>query len=50
MDLVGLRLAPALTAGVIASSHSRHVGGALMVFAAMFAATQIIERLSSRWR
>ena len=44
MDLVGLRLAPALTAGVIAFLHSDDLGEALIVFAAMLAATQLIER------
>ncbi len=44
MDLVGLRLAPSLTAGVIAYLHSERVGEALIVFAAMFAGMQIIER------
>ena len=44
MDLVGLRLAPALTAGIIAWLHSRDLGEALIVFAAMFAAFQLVER------
>ena len=44
MDLVGLRLAPSLTAGVIAYLHSDQLGEALIVFAAMLAAMQIIER------
>jgi exopolysaccharide biosynthesis polyprenyl glycosylphosphotransferase len=44
MDLVGLRVAPAVTAAVIAYLHSGHVGEALIVGAAMLAATQIIER------
>ena len=46
MDLVGLRLAPALIAGVIAYLHSDHLGSAIIVFAAMLAALQIIERSS----
>src|SRR5688572_15146413 len=46
MDLVGLRLAPAFTAGVIAYLHSRHAGEAFIVFAAMLAALQLIERSS----
>jgi exopolysaccharide biosynthesis polyprenyl glycosylphosphotransferase len=44
MNLVGLRLAPALTAGVIAYLHSGHVGEALIVLGAMLAALQFIER------
>ncbi len=44
MDFVGLRLAPALVAGVIAYLHSETLGEALIVFAAMLAALQLIER------
>ena len=44
MDFVGLRLAPALVAGVIAYLHSETPGEALIVFAAMLAALQLIER------
>jgi len=44
MDLVGLRLAPAVTAGVVAFLHSGRLGGSLIVFLAMFAGMQLIER------
>jgi exopolysaccharide biosynthesis polyprenyl glycosylphosphotransferase len=44
MDLVGLRLAPAFTAGLIAYLHSEQVGGALIVATTMFVAVQLIER------
>ena len=44
MDLVGLRLAPALIAGVIAFLHSDELGEAIIVFAAMLAALQLAER------
>ncbi|MGI9019096.1 MAG: exopolysaccharide biosynthesis polyprenyl glycosylphosphotransferase [Solirubrobacterales bacterium] len=44
MDLVGLRLAPAATAGILAFLHSHHVGEAVIVSAAMLAALQLIER------
>jgi len=44
IDLAGLRLAPAVTGGLIAYSHYRQVGPALLVFATMLAAAQMIER------
>ena len=44
IDLVGLRLAPALTGGLIAYSHYRQLGPAVLVFASMLAAAQLIER------
>jgi len=44
MDLVGLRLAPAVTAGVVAYLHSGRIGDSLLVFGAMFAGMQLIER------
>ena len=43
IDLVGLRLAPALTGGLIAYSHYRQLGPAVLVFASMLAAAQLIE-------
>ena len=44
IDLVGLRLAPALTGGLLVYSHSKDVGEALLIFAGMFAAVQLVER------
>ncbi|MEO8092134.1 MAG: exopolysaccharide biosynthesis polyprenyl glycosylphosphotransferase [bacterium] len=44
IDLVGLRVAPALTSGLIAYSHFRQLGPALLVFGAMLAAARVIER------
>jgi len=44
MDVVGMRLAPALTAGIIAYLHSVDLGEAIIVFAAMLAAFQLVER------
>jgi exopolysaccharide biosynthesis polyprenyl glycosylphosphotransferase len=44
IDVVALRLAPSLAAGLIAYSHTREIGEALIVFACMFVATQAVER------
>ena len=44
VDLVALRLAPSLAAGLIAYSHMRAVGPALIVLASVFVAAQVIER------
>ena len=48
MDLVGLRVAPALTGAIIAYLHAGAVGEGVLVFLTIFAAAQIIER--SRFR
>ena len=44
INMIGLRLAPALTGGLIMLSHSGSLEAAVLVFAAMFAAAQVIER------
>ncbi len=44
IDVIGLRFAPALTGGLIMLSHSGSPEAAALVFAAMFAAAQMIER------
>jgi exopolysaccharide biosynthesis polyprenyl glycosylphosphotransferase len=44
INLVGLRLAPSLTAGVILYLHSHSAAHALLAFATIFAAAQLIER------
>ncbi len=44
IDLVGLRMAPALTGGLIVYSHYRQLGPALLVFGSMLAAAQMVER------
>jgi exopolysaccharide biosynthesis polyprenyl glycosylphosphotransferase len=44
IDLLALRLAPSVAAGLIAYSHMGAVGEGLIVFACVFAATQAIER------
>jgi exopolysaccharide biosynthesis polyprenyl glycosylphosphotransferase len=44
IDLLALRLAPSVAAGLIAYSHMGAIGEGLIVFACVFAATQMIER------
>src|SRR5688500_6280413 len=44
IDWLTLRLAPSLTAGLIALSHWHSIGHAAIVFACMLIATQAIER------
>jgi exopolysaccharide biosynthesis polyprenyl glycosylphosphotransferase len=43
IDMVALRVAPSLAAGLIAYSHLGGFGDGLIVFACMFAASQLIE-------
>ncbi|MGH2952405.1 MAG: exopolysaccharide biosynthesis polyprenyl glycosylphosphotransferase [Solirubrobacterales bacterium] len=44
IDLVALRLAPSVAGGLIAYSHMASIEQGLIVFVAMFAAAQLIER------
>jgi exopolysaccharide biosynthesis polyprenyl glycosylphosphotransferase len=44
IDLVALRLAPAVTAGLIAFQHMDSLGQGALVFACIFVATQALER------
>lgn len=44
IDLLALRVAPAVAAGLIAYSHIGELGEGLIVFACVFVATQAIER------
>jgi exopolysaccharide biosynthesis polyprenyl glycosylphosphotransferase len=44
IDLIALRLAPSLAAGLIASSGLTRIGEGLIVFACVLIATQVIER------
>lgn len=44
VDLLALRLAPSLAAGLIAYSHMRELGPAVIVFVSMLVAAQVIER------
>lgn len=46
IDLIALRLAPAGIGAAIAYSHSRDPGTTVVVFAALYAAAQLIERSS----
>jgi hypothetical protein len=43
IDLLALRVAPSVAAGLIAYSHMGHVGEGLIVFAAMLATTQLVD-------
>jgi exopolysaccharide biosynthesis polyprenyl glycosylphosphotransferase len=44
IDVVALRLAPSLAAGLIAYSHTRELGPSLLIFACVLTATQAVVR------
>ena len=45
IDLLALRIAPALTAGLIGSSHLTQPGAGVIVFAAVLAAAMLVDRV-----